>query len=72
MCKDVSEVRTILQRMEAERNKIEDVIVEICWGMRGSISWEQAWDLSFSEIERIQKKLKRNIEVVKETGLPII
>jgi hypothetical protein len=44
--------------------------MRLCWFMRGSISYNDAMLLSYSDRENINKIVKDNIEVAKKTGLP--
>lgn len=40
--------------------------------MRGSITWDQVWELDNETIKNIQKLIKQNIENTKKTGMPIL
>jgi hypothetical protein len=58
--------------MRNEVDKIEKQIIEICWFMRGSISYNEALNLSYSTLKNIRKHIKEHIELVKKTGMPLI
>lgn len=66
------DVEKILEEFKNERKEIERSIVEICFFMRGSISWNEAWNLTSENIKSIRKQITKNIETVNKTGLPII
>lgn len=38
---------------------LQDQIVDICYFMKGGITWNEAWSLSFSDRERIVKILNK-------------
>jgi hypothetical protein len=58
--------------MEAEVEAITEAIVEICTFMRGSITWDQAWNLTGRSIKKIKKQIKRNIELTQKNGIAIV
>lgn len=62
----------ILKEYTSEIKNIEKGIVEICFFMRGSISWNEAWNLTLENFNVIRNQIKKNIETVNKTGLPII
>jgi len=66
------EINEILNELRKERENIINNIVEICFFMRGSINWNDAWDLSLISIKAIKKRIEQNIEITKNSGIPII
>ncbi len=70
--KDVDEIEKILKEYTIEVKSIEKGIIEICFFMRGSISWTEAWNLTLNNFKNIKDQIKKNIEIVNKTGLPII
>jgi len=66
------EIRDFMIDLSFEARALEKEVTDICWYMRGSISWDQAWRLTASHRETITKKIKSNIETTEKTGLPII
>lgn len=44
--------------------------MQLCWYMRGSISYTEAMELSPSEREIIVKIIKENLETAKKSGMP--
>ncbi|MCS7316814.1 MAG: hypothetical protein NZZ41_00625 [Candidatus Dojkabacteria bacterium] len=66
------ELFELFRKLREEELKIIDIITEICWFMRGSISWSEAWNLDVVSVKRIQKLIKENVERTNKTGLPII
>lgn len=58
--------------MKKEVDNIERQIVEICWFMRGSITFDQAYNLPYSTFKIIRNHIKEHLELVKKTGMPLI
>lgn len=61
-----------LDSFKKDARALEDQIVQIMFYMRGSVSREEAWHLSFNERQAIVKLIEANIERVNKTGLPIL
>ena len=66
------EIPEILSEMAYESRVIEKEVTDICWYMRGSISWDQAWRLNSHQRDTIMKRIKDNIETTEKTGMPLI
>jgi hypothetical protein len=64
------EIIEYLDSLEKESKAVRDELLRICWYMRGSISYEEAFYLSREEKTSISKIIKDNMETTKETGLP--
>jgi ribosomal protein L9 len=56
--------------MEEEKKKLKDELFKLSWYMRGGLSVEEAFYLSFEDREIIGKIVKDNIETTKKSGLP--
>lgn len=61
-----------LTELAFEARAIEKEVTDICWYMRGSVNWDQAWRLSNRHRETITKRIKDNIETTEKTGLPLL
>ena len=57
---------------EKERRAIKNQITEICWYMRGSITWEEAWSLSDTDRNDIVKYIGENSERFKKSGQVVV
>jgi|TARA_Y100001936_G_C16019583_1_gene638630 hypothetical protein len=55
-----------------ERSNIKQQVTEICWYMRGSISWEEAWSLSDTDRNDIIKFVGDNAERYKKSGQVVV
>lgn len=67
-----SEVEELLQDMAIASKAITREVVDICWYMRGSINWDQAWQLTTKQKEVIRKVIRENIERTEKTRMPLL
>ena len=58
--------------MSADSKALTDEVAEICWYMRGSISWDQAWQLNDHQKSRLIRLIKKKIENVEKTKMPLL
>jgi hypothetical protein len=56
--------------MEKESNSIRQEALQLCWYMRGGLSYDQALQLSVGERKIINEIVKSNLETTKKSGLP--
>lgn len=56
--------------MEEETKEIKKGLYKICWYMRGSLTFEQAFQLDWESREIIYKIIEENLETTKSSGLP--
>jgi hypothetical protein len=55
-----------------ERDTIKQQITEICWYMRGSLTWEEAWSLSEVDRNDLIKFVGENAERFKKSGQVVV
>jgi len=67
---DNPDILELLERLDRESKALKEELLNICWFMRGSISYDEAMMLSSDDRELIAKIIKRNMETTKESGLP--
>jgi len=67
---DNEQVIAWLDSLEKESKALKREIMQLCWYMRGSISYTEAMELAPSEREIIVKLIKENLETAKKTGMP--
>ena len=60
------------EELAQEAKDIRKVITEISWYMRGSISYTEAWGLSYEDKKIIQEFLKDNVERYKDSMTPVV
>jgi hypothetical protein len=56
--------------MEKESNSIRQEALQLCWYMRGGLTYDQALQLSVGERKIINEIVKGNLETTKKSGLP--
>jgi hypothetical protein len=64
------EIVELIEQFEKETKAVRSNILEICWHMRGSISYEDGMLLSFSDREMISKIIKDHMDTTEKTRLP--
>lgn len=69
---DPEEVEELFLDMATNSKALTDEVVNICWYMRGSVNWDQAWNLTNKQRERISKLIKKNIERTEKTGISLL
>lgn len=58
--------------MAIESRAITQEVADICWYMRGSVSWDQAWRLTRKDRSVIFKTIKDNVERTEKTGIALL
>lgn len=66
----VTEILRETENLDKEVLEIKNNLIKMCWHMRGSLSFDEAWTLGFEEREIIQNIIKENLETTKRSGLP--
>ena len=66
------EILEELAGMQLEARAITKEVTDICWYMRGSINWDQAWKLTSKQREIVIKLIKSNIERTEKTRMPLL
>ena len=69
---DPEEINNILLDMATASKAILKEVAEICWYMRGSVTWEEAMRLTHVEKQVISNFIKENIERGEKAGVPLI
>ena len=62
----------LLDGMATQSRAIMEEVADICWYMRGSVTWDQAWRLTLNERKAISKTIKSNIERTEKHGMPLL
>jgi len=64
------EIIDMIKSMEKDSKALRQEAIQICWYMRGSISYDDAMLLTVEDREIIGKLIKDNLETTKKSGLP--
>lgn len=66
------EIKKLLDEMEMSSKALTKEIADICWYMRGSVSWNEAWGLSPDQRRIIIKLIENNIERTEKAKMPLL
>ena len=69
---DPVRIQRIIEGYRKEAGAIIDQITQIGWYMRGGVTREEAWSLSYQERASAMKLIEENIKRVNETRLPLL
>ncbi len=64
------EILEEVKRMEGEQKEIKSEILKLCWYMRGSVTLDEGFSMSYEERSLIGDIVKDNLETTKTSGLP--
>jgi hypothetical protein len=64
------EIEKLIEQFEAETKSTRSEILEMCWHMRGAVSYEEGMLLSYNDRQIISKMIKDHIETTTKSGLP--
>ena len=60
----------IVANYEGEIKLIKKNILQLCWHMRGGVTYDEAMNMSVSEKNIIVKMVEDHMETTKKSGLP--
>jgi len=66
----LDEILQEVKRMEGEQKELKTEITKICWYMRGGVSLDEAYTMSFDDRRIVSSIIKENLETTKKSGLP--
>lgn len=70
MSLDNQSIGQLLEQFDKDSKALRNLIYKMAWSMRGALSIEDAFAISYNDREIINKLIKENIEVTNKTGLP--
>ena len=70
MSLNLEEIQELSGKMEKQTKALKNQLYKLCWYMRGSLSFSEAFDLSLEDIEIISEIIKDNLETTKKTQMP--
>ena len=65
----IPEIDQVVKEMEEESKALIKDLYKLAWFMRGSLSFEEAYQLGYSDRQIISEIIKENLEITKETKL---
>lgn len=66
----MDEILQEVKRFEGEQKEIKHELMKICWYMRGGITLDEAFCLTYEDKQIIGNIIKENLETTKKTGMP--
>jgi len=66
----VPEILREVKVLEEETKQLKHELLQMCWYMRGGLTYEEAYHLGYEEKEIIGRIIKENIETTKKTQMP--
>lgn len=69
---DPEEIQALLDNMAIESKAIFKEVADICWYMRGGVTYDQAMRLTHRERQIMAKLIKDNIERTEKSGMPLL
>ncbi len=67
---DLHEVLREVEKLDKESAKIKEELIKMCWYMRGGLSLDDAFYMSYEDRNIVSKIIKENLETTKKSGLP--
>ena len=67
---NIQEILREVQILDKESRNFKQELLRMCWYMRGGISIDEMYLLSYEERTIIAELIKENLEATKKSGLP--
>jgi hypothetical protein len=68
---DLAEILRYVDALDKESKEMKADLLKICWYMRGGVSVDEAFSMSYEERMIVGDIVKENIETSKKIGMPI-
>ena len=66
----MAEILEEVKHMENGQKEVKNEIMKLCWYMRGSITLDEGYNLSYEDRPIIGDIVKENLETTKKSGMP--
>lgn len=70
MSLNVDQIKELIEQFEQDSKAVRNSVLEMCWHMRGALSYDEGMMLSYTDREIINKLIKEHIEITQKSGLP--
>jgi hypothetical protein len=67
---DLPEILKYVDALDKESKAMKEELFKLCWYMRGGISIDDAFTMSFEDRQIVSAIVKDNLETAKKTGMP--
>lgn len=66
----MAEILEEVKHMENGQKEVKNEIMKLCWYMRGSVTLDEGYNLSYEDRAIIGDIVKENLETTKKSGMP--
>jgi hypothetical protein len=67
---DLEEILKEVDSLDRESRDIKADLLKLCWYMRGGVTLDDVYWMSFEDRQMISELVKENLETTKKSGLP--
>jgi hypothetical protein len=67
---DLEEILRYVDGLDKESDEMKAELFKLCWYMRGGVSVDDAFSMTYKERQMIAGIIKENLETSKKTGMP--
>jgi len=66
----LDEILAEAKKLEKEQSALREELLKICWYMRGGVTLDEAYAMSYQDRSIVGDIVKDNMETTKKSGLP--
>jgi len=66
----VQEISDLIDQFDRETKALRSEILEMCWHMRGAVSYDEGMLLNRNDREIIADMIKKHMDTTQKSGLP--
>ncbi len=66
----MAEILEEVKHMENQQKEIKSEILKLCWYMRGGVTLDEGFNLTWEDRSLISDIVKENLETTKKSGMP--
>jgi hypothetical protein len=67
---DLEEILKEVDNLDRESRDLKEDLLKLCWYMRGGVTIDDVYWMSFEDRQMIAGIVKENLETTKKSGLP--
>ena len=67
---DLEEILKEVDNLDRESKDFKQELLKLCWYMRGGVTIDDVYWMSFEDRQMISEIVKENFEITKKSGLP--
>lgn len=66
----MAEILEEVKNMENQQKEIKSEVMKLCWYMRGGMTLNEGYNVSYEDRVLINDIVKENLETTKKSGMP--